>query len=78
MPSQMVGFVTVSRNACAKPLAVNSTAPIVDMPRFSRRSPALAHTTIAKTMTSVFTLSLLSRPIVSASRSRMPESFPAR
>src|SRR5258707_242699 len=34
------------------------------MPRFSNRSPALAHTTIAKTMTSVLILSLLSLPIV--------------
>ena len=64
MPSQIIGLATVSPNACPRPLAVNCTAPILDMPRFNSRSPTLAHTTIAKTMTSVFILSLLSRPIV--------------
>ena len=34
-----------------------------DIPRFSIRSPALAHTTIAKTMTSVLIRSLLSLAI---------------
>src|SRR5204863_32278 len=49
--------------------------PICDIPRFSIRSPALAHTTIAKTMTSVLIRSLLSLAIsrgltVSGSRRR--------
>src|ERR1700731_1362898 len=64
IPTQIVPFVTVSRKACASPEAVNWTAPIVDMPRFSIRSPALAHTTIAKTMTSVLIRSLLSLAIL--------------
>src|SRR5712664_3888021 len=64
IPSQIVPFVTVSRKACASPGAVSWTAPICDIPRFSIRSPALAHTTIAKTMTSVLIRSLLSLAIV--------------
>src|SRR6266403_2417192 len=64
IPAHIVALVTVIQNACETPLAVIATAPISVMPRFSRRSPALAHTTIAKTMTSVLILSLLSLPIV--------------
>jgi hypothetical protein len=63
MPSQIVPLVTVSRKAWVSPAAVNSTAPFWDIPRFSSKSPALAHTTIAKTMTSVLILSLLSLAI---------------
>src|SRR6266853_3001513 len=63
IPTQIVPFVTVSRKACASPGAVSWTAPICDMPRFSIRSPALAHNTIAKTMTSVLIRSLLSLAI---------------
>src|SRR6266849_10149963 len=63
IPTQMVPFVTVSRNACGSPEAVSWTAPICDIPRFSIRSPALAHITIAKTITSVLILSLRSLAI---------------
>src|SRR6267143_112142 len=62
--TQMVPLVTVSRNACANPAAVSWTAPICDIPRFSIRSPALAHTTIAKTIASVLIRSLLSLAIL--------------
>src|ERR1700674_3891720 len=73
--TQIVPLATVRRNACASPEAVSWTSPICDIPRFSIRSPALAHTTIAKTMTSVLIRSLLSlaillRLIVSGSRRR--------
>src|SRR6266849_3535575 len=61
---QIVPLATVSRKACASPEGVRRTAPICDMPRFSIRSPALAHTTIAKTMTSVLIRSLLSLAIL--------------
>src|SRR6267143_5386106 len=76
MPVQIVPFVTVSRNAWPIPAAVSWTAPICDIPRFSIRSPALAHTTIAKTITSVLIRSLLSLAIfcglvVSGSRRRL-------
>src|SRR5882757_6825928 len=64
IPTQIVPFVTVSRKACASPGAVSWTAPIRDMPRFSIRSPALAHTTMAKTMTRVLIRSLLSLAIL--------------
>src|SRR6266852_6695767 len=72
---QIVPLATVRRKACASPEGVRRTAPICDMPRFSIRSPALAHTTIAKTMTSVLIRSLLSLAIlrglvVSGSRRR--------
>src|SRR5712692_8425478 len=75
MPIQIAQLVTVSPNACASPVAVSWTAPICDIPRFSIRSPALAHITIAKTMTSVLIRSLLSLAIlrgsvVSGSRGR--------
>src|ERR1700740_110461 len=53
IPTQIVRLVTVIQNACETPLGVIATAPISVMPRFSSRSPALAHTTIARTMTSV-------------------------
>src|SRR5258707_7818803 len=71
--TQIVPLVTVRRNACAIPEAVSCTSPICDMPRFSVKSPALAHTTIAKTMTSVlmrslFSLAILERSVVSGSR----------
>src|SRR5258707_8585490 len=72
---QIVPLATVRRKACASPEGERRTAPICDMPRFSIRSPALAHTTIAKTMTSVLIRSLLSLAIlrglvVSGSRRR--------
>src|SRR5216684_1842652 len=75
MPIQIAPLVTVSPKACASPVPVSCTAPICDIPRFSIRSPALAHTTIAKTMTSVLIRSLLSFAIlrglvVSGSRRR--------
>src|SRR5215472_10752395 len=75
MASQMVALVRVSRKAWAIPCAVNSTAPIRAIPRFSSRSPTFAHTTMAKTMTSVLIRSLLSlgilgRLVVSRSRAR--------
>jgi hypothetical protein len=54
----------VSLKACAIPCGVSSTAPISVIPRFSNKSPALAHTTIAKTMTSVLIRSLLSLAIL--------------
>src|ERR1700674_746797 len=60
MPVQIVPFVTVSTNACWIPPSVSSTAPIRIMPRFSIRSPTLAHTTIVRTMTSVLIRSLCS------------------
>jgi hypothetical protein len=60
---QIVPLATVRRNACAIPKTVSWTAPICDIPRFSIKSPALAHTTIAKTMTSVLIRSLLSLAI---------------
>src|ERR1700739_5143423 len=63
IPTQIVRLVTVIQNACETPLGVIATAPISVMPRFSIRSPALAHTTIAKTMTSVLIRSLLSLAI---------------
>src|SRR6266403_5364340 len=63
MPIQIVPLVTVSRKAWATPAPVNCTAPFCDIPRFSIKSPALAHTTIAKTRTSVLILSLLSLAI---------------
>src|SRR5215470_8248213 len=59
----MVPLVIVKRKACAIPCAVSSTAPIWAMPRFNSRSPTFAHTTMAKTMTSVLTRSLLSLAI---------------
>src|SRR6267378_587457 len=59
IPTQIVALVTVMRKACASPLAETSTAPIVVIPRFSIRSPTLAHTTIARTMTSVLIRSLV-------------------
>src|SRR5258708_1810324 len=59
IPTQIVALVTVIRKACASPLAEISTAPIVVIPRFSIRSPTLAHTTIARTMTSVLIRSLV-------------------
>src|ERR1700686_1416251 len=73
--TQIVPLATVRRNACASPEAVSWTSPICDIPRFSIKSPALAHTTIAKTMTSVLIRSLLSLAIsrglvVSGSRRR--------
>src|SRR5258706_13135128 len=58
MPPQVVGFTTVRRNACASPDGENATAPTSVMPRFSIRSPALAHTTIARTIKRVFARSL--------------------
>src|ERR1700739_2162422 len=61
--TQIVSLATVSRNARVSPAAVRWTAPICDIPRLSIRSPALAHTTIAKTMTSVLIRSLLSLAI---------------
>src|SRR5260370_2600623 len=75
IPTQIVTYIAASRKACASPEAVIWTAPICDIPRFSIRSPALAHTTIAKTMTSVLIRSLLSLAIsrglvVSGSRRR--------
>src|SRR5712671_2399326 len=75
IPTQIVPFIAVSRKACAIPEAVSCTAPICDIPRFSIKSPALAHTTIAKTMTSVLIRTLLSLAIsrglvVSGSRRR--------
>src|SRR6266849_6849335 len=75
LPTQIVPFVTVSRNACASPEAVSCTAPICDMPCFSIRSPALAHNTIAKTITSVlirslFSLAILRGLVVSRCRGR--------
>src|SRR6267378_4079843 len=77
---QIVPLATVRRKACASPEAVSWTAPICDMPRFSIRSPALAHTTMAKTMTSVLTRSLLSlailwRLVVSGSRRRSGDGY---
>src|SRR5258708_40307082 len=73
--TQVVPLATVSRTAGVSPEAVNWTAPICDIPRFSIRSPALAHTTIAKTIMSVLIRSLLSLAIlrglaVSGSRRR--------
>src|SRR5215472_2107774 len=53
MPIQMAPFSTVRRKACDKPVGETCTAPICDIPRFSIRSPTLAHTTIAKTIISV-------------------------
>src|SRR5215471_12012865 len=64
MAAQIVALVTVSRKACARPCAVSSTGPICAMPRFSSKSPALAHTTIAKTITSVLIRSRLSLAIL--------------
>src|SRR5438552_12247822 len=60
IPIQIVGFVTVSQNACPSELGETFTTPICVIPRFSIRSPALAHTTIARTMTSVLIRSLRS------------------
>src|SRR5438094_6839378 len=75
MASQMVALVTVRRKAWAIPCSVNSTGPICAIPRFNSRSPTFAHTTMAKTMTSVLICSLLSlgilgKLIVSGSRTR--------
>src|SRR5437016_8890550 len=64
IPTQIVPFVTVRRNASESPEAVSWTAPISDIPRFSIRSPALAHTTIAKTIASVLIRSLVSLAIL--------------
>ena len=58
MPIHNVPLVTVIRKACESPGAVSSTAPICSMARFNIKSPAFAHTTIAHTMTNVFTRSL--------------------
>src|SRR5580658_444021 len=65
MPTHNVPLVTVRRKACASPSAESSTTPICSMARFSIRSPAFAHITIAHTMTSVFTRSLPSVAIFS-------------
>src|SRR5437016_14389969 len=64
MASQMVALVTVRRKAWAIPCSVNSTGPICAIPRFNSRSPTFAHTTMAKTMTSVLICSLLSLGIL--------------
>src|SRR5260370_3836848 len=61
---QIVPLATVRRKACATRESGRRTATICDIPRFSIRSPALAHTTIAKTMTSVLIRSLLSLAIL--------------
>src|SRR5260370_4921880 len=53
IPTHIVPCVIVERRACCTPTGEISTAPICVMPRFSIRSPTLAHTTIARTMTSV-------------------------
>src|SRR6266481_2211417 len=65
MPTHNVPLLTVMRKACASPAADSSTAPICSIARFNIRSPALAQTTIAHTMTSVFTRSLPSVAILS-------------
>ena len=56
----MVVLATVRRKAWEIPCAVNSTAPICAMPYLSNKSPAFAHTTMAKTMASVLIRSLFS------------------
>src|ERR1700722_1156193 len=53
MASQMVGLVTVARNACWRPEAVRGTLPIRVMPRLRKRSPALAHATMMRIMKKV-------------------------
>src|SRR4029077_2733839 len=63
IPIQMIGFVTVSQNACFSALAEIATAPICVIPRFNIRSPTLAHTTIARTIISVLIRSLFSLAI---------------
>src|SRR5881394_2856690 len=73
MATQIVPLVIVCRKACEIPCAVSSTAPICAIPRFSNKSPAFAHTTMAKTMTSVlnrslFSLGILGELIVSGGR----------
>src|ERR1700675_5044466 len=65
MPTQSVPLVTVIRKACAIPAPDSSTAPICSIARFNNRSPAFAHTTIAHTITRVFTRSLPSVAILS-------------
>src|SRR4029077_7152166 len=75
IPTQIVPLVTVSRNACSSPEAVSCTAPICDIPRFSIKSPALAHTTISKTMIralirSLFSLAIFRMLVVSGSGGR--------
>src|ERR1700732_2912365 len=49
----MVPLVMVKRRACHRPAGEIWTAPIFIMPRFSIRSPTLAHTTIVRIMTKV-------------------------
>src|SRR6202030_2832443 len=53
IPIQMVPLVMVKRRACHRPAGEIWTAPICIMPRFSIRSPTLAHTTIVRIMTKV-------------------------
>src|SRR5271165_1552068 len=65
MASQIVPFCTVERRACFRPSREMWTAPIWVIPRFSRRSPTLAHTTINKTMHRVLNLNLCSCDILS-------------
>src|SRR5437764_12577678 len=64
MASQMVALVTVRRKAWAIPCSVNSTWPICAIPLFNSKSPTFAHTTMAKTITSVLIRSLLSLGIL--------------
>src|SRR5271155_2290388 len=65
IPSHSVPLLSVMRKAWTIPGALNSTAPICSIARFSIRSPALAHTTITHTMTSVLIRSLASVAILS-------------
>src|SRR5882724_3975613 len=75
IPIQMVPLVTVRRKAFSIPAALSCTAPICVMPRLSIRSPVLAHTTIARIMTSVlirkrFSLHIMRIGLVVAGSSR--------
>src|SRR5580692_11229195 len=65
MPTHNVPLVTVIRNACRSPGRDSSTAPICSIARFNIKSPALAQTTIAHTMTRVFIRNLPSVAILS-------------
>src|SRR5580704_13235880 len=65
MPTHNVPLVTVILNACRSPGRDSSTAPIRNMARFNIKSPALAQTTMAHTMTRVFIRSLPSVAILS-------------
>jgi hypothetical protein len=61
--NQMVPVVIAEWKACKSPVRDKVTGPTCIIPRLSKESPVVAHTTMAKTITSVFTRSFRSLDI---------------